>query len=165
MSIEKDLYNACRQGDKSKVASILQSNPHINVNYVTFTDFTPLQRACFHGHVDIIRLLPSMWINQIILKELHFTLLARKAARMWSNYFFKVIQIWSNLLYWRWFQIVVFCFSLLCKTWPRGQVIWSNLLYWRWSRWSESTNLFWKNSIFLGLWTWSWGSDQIATSR
>jgi len=57
MDANKDLLEACNQGDIQKVKTLLLDNKFIDIEVKDKNHFTPLLMASFHGHGSIVEIL------------------------------------------------------------------------------------------------------------
>ena len=57
--VEKQLYDAARDGRVSEVSSLLKDHPEIDVNWQGNTQWTALHAACRSGHTEVVKLLFS----------------------------------------------------------------------------------------------------------
>jgi len=64
--MEKELYEAARDGMVAELAEIPRDNPTLNVNWQDVFGYTPLRAACDSGHDAIVSILlahPNIDVN------------------------------------------------------------------------------------------------------
>ena len=64
--VERLLWDAAKNGRASEVSSLLRDHREIDVNWTTNPQSTPLHKASFNGHVEVVKLLlanPNIEVN------------------------------------------------------------------------------------------------------